>query len=90
MVPKGYWHGYISAHEPALARAVATAYPTQRLVFAVTRWGISVIESGEFQRSSTQGAEATRRYVAKRLDVHIRAVQARLEQHDQTNPPPAT
>ena len=37
-----------------------------------------------------QGAEATRRYVAKRLDVHIRAVQARLEKHDQTNPPPAT
>ena len=27
VVPKGYWHGYISAHEPALARAVATAYP---------------------------------------------------------------
>ena len=27
--------------------------PTQRLVFVVTGWGFSLIESGEFQRSST-------------------------------------
>ena len=30
--------------------------PTQRLVFAVTGWGFSLIESGEIQRSSTDGA----------------------------------
>ena len=30
--------------------------PTQRLVFAVTGWGFSLIESGEIQRSSTTGA----------------------------------
>ena len=27
VILKGYWHGYIEADEPALARAVATAYP---------------------------------------------------------------
>ena len=42
VVPKGYWHRYISAHEPPLARAVATAYPksvqrTQRQTLAPTR-----------------------------------------------------
>ena len=35
LVLKGYWHGYIGSDEPALANAVAMAYPGRSSAFGV-------------------------------------------------------
>ena len=44
VVLKGYWHGYIGSDEPALANAVAMAYPRQvERIQRVTRAPNSVV-----------------------------------------------
>ncbi|MGJ5805732.1 hypothetical protein ACSCB1_42575 [Streptomyces europaeiscabiei] len=80
VVLKGYWHGYISGDEPALANAVAKAYPQQ--VDRIQR------ETGAPNKTSAaaplleqlirpgfdpaQGAEATRRYVRRKASIAVK------------------
>ena len=79
VVLKGYWHGYISAHEPALARAVATAYPKsvhriQRQTDAPTRESAAAMLLEQLIRPGfdpAQGAEATRRYVRRKASIVV-------------------
>ena len=79
VVLKGYWHGYISAHEPTLARAVATAYPKsvqriQRQTDAPTRESAVAMLLEQLIRPGfdpAQGAEATRRYVRRQASIVV-------------------
>ena len=74
VVLKGYWHGYIGADEPALASAVATAYPQpvehiRRQTHAPTRESAVAMLLEQLIRPGfdpAQGAEATRRYVRRK------------------------
>lgn len=79
VVLKGYWHGYISGDEPALASAVAKAYPRQvdriqretrtpdRASAAATLLE-QLIHPGF---DPAQGAEATRRYVRRKASIAV-------------------
>jgi hypothetical protein len=79
VVLKGYWHGYIGSDEPALANAVAMAYPRQveriqrvtgapNSVFAAATLLEQLIRPGF---DPAQGAEATRRYVRRKASIAV-------------------
>lgn len=79
VVLKGYWHGYIGGAEPALANAVALAYPqpverirracrTPDARSAATMLLEQLIRPGF---NPAQGAEATRRYVRRKASITI-------------------
>lgn len=79
VVLKGYWHGYVGSDEPALAKAVASAYPQQ--VGAIqrgTRAPNSLSAAATLLEQlvrpgfdPTQGAEATRRYVRRKASIAV-------------------
>ena len=79
VILKGYWHGYIGADEPALARAVATAYPSpveriQRQTHAPTRESAAAMLLEQLIRPGfdpAQGAERTRRYVRRKASIVV-------------------
>ena len=79
VVLKGYWHGYIGADEPALAGAVAAAYPQsvqriQRHTNAPTRESATAMLLEQLIRPGfdpAQGAEATRRYVRRKAGISV-------------------
>ena len=79
VVLKGYWHGYIGGDEPALARAVAAAYPQsvqriQRHTNAPTReWAAAMLLEQLIRPGfdPAQGAEATRRYVRRKASIFV-------------------
>ena len=79
VVLKGYWHGYIGADEPALASAVAAAYPQpvksiQRRTHAPTSESAAAMLLGQLFRRGfdpAQGAEKTRRYVRKKANIVV-------------------
>ncbi len=79
VVLKGYWHGYIGGDEPALANAVAMAYPRQ--VERIQR-GTHAPDSASAAATlleqlfrpgfdPAQGAEGTRRYVRRKASIAV-------------------
>ena len=79
VVLKGYWHGYIGSEGPALANAVALAYPKQveriqrkthapNRTFAAATLLEQLIHPGF---DPAQGAEATRRYVRRKASITV-------------------
>jgi hypothetical protein len=79
VVLKGYWHGYIGSDEPALANAVAMAYPRQveriqRGTRAPDRASAAATLLEQLVRPGfdpAQGAEATRRYVRRKASIAV-------------------
>ena len=79
VVLKGYWHGYIGSDEPALANAVAMAYPQQiERIRRVTRAPNSASAAATLLEQlirpgfdPAQGAEATRRYVRRKASIAV-------------------
>jgi hypothetical protein len=79
VVLKGYWHGYIGSEEPALANAVAMAYPRQveriqRRIGAPDRASAAATLLEQLFRPGfdpAQGAEATRRYVRRKASIAV-------------------
>lgn len=79
IVLKGYWHGYIGGDEPALANAVAMAYPKpveriRRGTRAPTRTSAAATLLEQLIRPGfdpAQGAEATRRYVRRKANIVV-------------------
>jgi hypothetical protein len=79
VVLKGYWHGYISGDEPALANALVMAYPReveriQRATRAPTRGAAAAMLLEQLIRPGfdpAQGAEATRRYVRRKARIAV-------------------
>ena len=79
MVLKGYWHGYIESDDPALAGAVAAAYPNpvksiQRRTLAPTRESAAAMLLEQLIRPGfdpAQGAERTRRYVRRKASIVV-------------------
>ena len=79
VVLKGYWHGYIDADEPALARAVAAAYPQpvksiRRQTDAPNRESAAAMLLEQLIRPGfdpAQGAEKTRRYVRRKASIVV-------------------
>lgn len=79
VVLKGYWHGYIGSDEPALANAVAMAYPRQvERIRRVTRAPDSASAAATLLEQlihpgfdPAQGAEATRRYVRRKASIAV-------------------
>jgi len=79
VVLKGYWHGYIGSDEPALANAIAMAYPRQvDRIRRVTRAPTSVSAAATLLEQlirpgfdPAQGAEATRRYVRRKASIAV-------------------
>jgi hypothetical protein len=79
VVLKGYWHGYIDSGEPALAKAVAMAYPRQveriqRGTRAPNRAAAAATLLEQLIRPGfdpAQGAEATRRYVRRKASIAV-------------------
>jgi hypothetical protein len=79
VVLKGYWHGYIGGDEPALAKAVAMAYPRQvgriqRETRAPNRASAAAALLEQLIRPGfdpAQGAEATRRYVRRKASIAV-------------------
>jgi hypothetical protein len=79
VVLKGYWHGYIGSDEPALANAVATAYPQQveriqRATRAPNSASAAAMLLEQLLRPGfdpAQGAEATRRYVRRKVSIAV-------------------
>jgi hypothetical protein len=79
VVLKGYWHGYIGSDEPALANAVAMAYPRQverirRETRAPNNAAAAVTLLEQLIRPGfdpAQGAEATRRYVRRKASIAV-------------------
>jgi hypothetical protein len=79
VVLKGYWHGYISSEEPALANAVAMAYPRQveriqRGTGAPDKASAAATLLEQLIRPGfdpAQGAEATRRYVRRKASIAV-------------------
>jgi hypothetical protein len=77
VVLKGYWHGYIGSDEPALANAVAMAYPRQvvriqRETRAPNRASAAATLLEQLIRPGfdpARGAEATRRYVRRKASI---------------------
>jgi hypothetical protein len=76
---KGYWHGYIGSDEPALANAVAMAYPQQvERIQRATRAPNSASAAATLLEQlirpgfdPAQGAEATRRYVRRKASIAV-------------------
>ena len=76
---KGYWHGYISNDEPALANGIAMAYPQQverirRGTRAPDSRSAAVTLLEQLVRpgfNPAQGAEATRRYVRRKANIAV-------------------
>jgi hypothetical protein len=76
---KGYWHGYIGGDEPALANAVAMAYPRQvqrlqRETRAPSTTSAAATLLEQLIRPGfdpAQGAEATRRYVRRKASIAV-------------------
>jgi hypothetical protein len=79
VILKGYWHGYIGSDEPALANAVAMAYPRQveriqRVTRAPNRASAAAMLLEQLIRPGfdpAQGAEATRRYVRSKAGIVV-------------------
>jgi hypothetical protein len=79
LVLKGYWHGYISSDEPALANAVAMAYPRQverirRETHAPSHASAAATLLEQLIRPGfdpAQGAEKTRRYVRRKASIVV-------------------
>lgn len=79
VVLKGYWHGYIGSDEPALANAVAMAYPRQveriqRVTRAPNSLSAAAILLEQLIRPGfdpAKGAEATRRYVRRKASIAV-------------------
>jgi hypothetical protein len=79
VVLKGYWHGYIGSDEPALANAVAMAYPRQveriqRVTHAPNNVSAAATLLEQLIRPGfdpAQGAEATRRYVRRKASIAV-------------------
>jgi len=79
VVLKGYWHGYIGPDEPALAKAVAAAYPRQvasiqRRTHAPNVESAAAMLLEQLIRPGfdpAQGAEATRRYVRRKASIVV-------------------
>jgi hypothetical protein len=79
VVLKGYWHGYIGSDEPALANAVAMAYPRQvDRIRRATRAPNSTSAAATLLEQlmhpgfdPAQGAEATRRYVRRKASIAV-------------------
>jgi hypothetical protein len=79
VVLKGYWHGYVGGDEPALANAVAMAYPRQvERIQRVTRAPNSASAAATLLEQlirpgfdPAQGAEATRRYVRRKASIAV-------------------
>ncbi|MFD5446776.1 hypothetical protein [Streptomyces sp. NPDC127100] len=79
VVLKGYWHGYISGDEPALANAVARAYPRQvdriqRETRAPDRASAAATLLEQLIHPGfdpARGAEATRRYVRRKASIAV-------------------
>ena len=79
VVLKGYWHGYIGSDEPALANAVAMAYPRQvERIQRVTRAPDSASAAATLLAQlirpgfdPAQGAEAIRRYVRRKASIAV-------------------
>lgn len=79
VVLKGYWHGYIGGDEPALANAIAMAYPKQveriqRVTHAPDRLSAAATLLEQLIRPGfdpAQGAEATRRYVRRKASIAV-------------------
>jgi hypothetical protein len=79
VVLKGYWHGYIGSGEPALATAIAMAYPRQveriqRATHAPSRAAAAATLLEQLIRPGfdpAQGAEATRRYVRRKASIAV-------------------
>jgi hypothetical protein len=76
---KCYWHGYIGGDEPALAKAVAKAYPRQvDRIQCVTRAPSSAATATTLLEQlihpgfdPARGAEATRRYVRRKARIMV-------------------
>jgi hypothetical protein len=76
---KGYWHGYIGSDEPALANALAMAYPQQvERIQRATRAPDSAFAAATLLEQlirpgfdPAQGAEATRRYVRRKTSIAV-------------------
>jgi hypothetical protein len=79
VVLKGYWHGYVGSDEPALANAVAKAYPRQvERIQRVTRAPNRVFAAATLLEQlirpgfdPAQGAEATRRYMRRKASIAV-------------------
>ncbi|MFG3035939.1 hypothetical protein ACGFYZ_03450 [Streptomyces sp. NPDC048330] len=79
VVLKGYWHGYIKGDEPALANAVAMAYPRQvdriqRETRAPDRASAAATLLEQLIHPGfdpARGAEATRRYVRRKTSIAV-------------------
>jgi hypothetical protein len=79
VVLKGYWHGYLGGGEPALANAVAMAYPQQverirRMTRAPSTTSAAATLLEQLFRPGfdpAQGAEATRRYVRRKASITV-------------------
>ena len=79
VVLKGYWHGYLGADEPALARAVATAYTRQvegiqRQTHVPNKESAAAMLLEQLIHPGfdpAQGAEATRRYVRRKASIVV-------------------
>jgi len=79
VVLKGYWHGYLGGDEPALAHAVAMAYPRQveriqRVTGVPDRLSAAATLLEQLIRPGfdpAQGAEATRRYVRRKASIMV-------------------
>jgi hypothetical protein len=79
VVLKGYWHGYIGSDEPALANAIAMAYPRQvERIQRATRAPDSASAAATLLEQlirpgfdPAQGAEATRRYVRRKASIAV-------------------
>lgn len=76
---KGYWHGYISGDEPALANALVLTYPKQvQSIKRETRAPSSAAAAAMLLEQlvmpgfdPAQGAEATRRYVRRKASIVV-------------------
>ena len=79
VVLKGYWHGYIGSDGPALANAVAMAYPRQverirHETHAPSRASAAATLLEQLIRPGfdpAQGAETTRRYVRRKASIVV-------------------
>jgi hypothetical protein len=80
VVLKGYWHGYIGGDDPALANAVAMAYPQQieqirRAMSAPNSLFAAATLLGQLVHPGfdpARGAESTRRYVRRMANIAIK------------------
>jgi hypothetical protein len=88
VILKGYWHGYIEGDEPALARAVAVAYPQPvERIRRQTRAPTTASAAAKLLEQlihpgfdPARGAEATRRYVRRKASITV------LEHRKQESP----